>query len=247
MRLKRLNITALEKFFTQIFCFSEKLKELSAEFRKALGSKQSAEDRELLNTVKKVILKKTKQHLMKVLNGSIKARDTTKLRFALNEVNQTMQNNIRQADFSSDREFSFTFSKAKDLVETLAALEKMKAAIMSLKQPTISEIRSYAQPPQVIESVMQATLILLGEDHKKLKVILFLPRYPLDRAVGVELEDIGSEDCGFDYRTGLIKRSVSNVASPLRRSFGAVFPRRDGHCYTPRHNAASIMKICYVF
>ena len=96
------------------------------------------------------------------------------LQAALNEVSVATQEDIRQVDILSDQNLNSTFEKAKDLMETLAALEKMKSAIMLLKQPTISEIRSYSQPPAAIEMVMQATLVLLGEDKKKIKVCYIL-------------------------------------------------------------------------
>ena len=77
-------------------------------------------------------------------------------------------------DISCDQNLNSPLEKAKDLIETLAVLGKMKSAIMSLKQPTISEIRSYSQPPAAIEMLMQTTLILLGEDKKKIKVCYIL-------------------------------------------------------------------------
>ena len=77
-------------------------------------------------------------------------------------------------DISCDQNLNSTPAKAKDLKETLAAFGKMKSAIMLLKQLTISEIRSYSQPPAAIEMVMQTTLILLGEDKKKIKVCYIL-------------------------------------------------------------------------
>ena len=105
---------------------------------------------------------------------SIQSRDLFKLKAALNEVSVSIQEDICQVDISSDQNLNSTLEKAKDLIETLAALEKMKSAIMSLKQPTISDIRSYSQPPVAIEVVMQTTLILLGEDKKKVKICYIL-------------------------------------------------------------------------
>ena len=124
----------------------------------------------MLKTAKSKVLEQTKPYLQKILSESIKSRDLSKLKTALNEVSVATQEDIRQVDISSDQNLNSTLEKAKDLMETLAALEKMKSAIMLLKQPTISEIRSYSQPPAAIEMVMQATLILLGEDKKKIKV-----------------------------------------------------------------------------
>ena len=93
---------------------------------------------------------------------------------AFNEVSVSTQEDICQVDISSDQNLNSTLKKAKDFIKTLAALGKMKSAIMSLKQLTISEIQSYSQPPVAIEMVMQATLILLGEDKKKIKVCYIL-------------------------------------------------------------------------
>ena len=73
-------------------------------------------------------------------------------------------------DISSDQNLNSTLEKIKDLIKILAAMGKRKSALMSLKQPTISELQSYSQPPVAIKMVMQTTLILLGEDKKKIKV-----------------------------------------------------------------------------
>jgi len=39
---------------------------------------------------------------------------------------------------------------------------------MELKQPTISEIRSYSKPPPAVDNVMMATFIILGNDEKEI-------------------------------------------------------------------------------
>ena len=150
--------------------FRATLTSLTKDFKNAVRGKANSEDKKLLKEAKNRILEQTKGYLKKVLSESISSRDLAKLKTALHEVSVAVQEDIRQVDITSDTELNSILETAKDLMETLSALEKMKAAIMSLKQPTISEIRSYSQPPAAIEVVMQATFILLGEDKKKLKV-----------------------------------------------------------------------------
>ena len=41
---------------------------------------------------------------------------------------------------------------------------------MALKQPTISEIRSYSTPKEPVRKVMICTYLLLGEQESSLKV-----------------------------------------------------------------------------
>jgi len=48
-------------------------------------------------------------------------------------------------------------------------MERMRHEIMELKQPTISEIRSYTKPPPAVNKVMQATFILLGNNEQEIK------------------------------------------------------------------------------
>ena len=140
---------------------------LTNDFKKAIKGKVSAKDKKMLKTAKSKVLEQTKPYLHKILSESIHSRDLSKLKAALKEVSVSTQEDICQVDISSDQNLNYTLEKAKDLIVTLAASGKMKSAIMSLKQPTISEIRSYSQPPAAM--VMQTTLILL-EDKKKIKV-----------------------------------------------------------------------------
>ena len=52
----------------------------------------------------------------------------------------------------------------------LKALERMRAKIEELKQPTIAEIKSYSDPPASVGDVMKATFLLLGESYNDLQV-----------------------------------------------------------------------------
>jgi len=55
------------------------------------------------------------------------------------------------------------------LLTRLLKFEKMKAKVMALKQPTISEIRSYSTPKEPVRKVMICTYLLLGEQESSLK------------------------------------------------------------------------------
>lgn len=150
--------------------FRKKLKEITNNFKRLVGRKGDPDDLELIKSSKKRFLEQTKERLLKLLNNAISSRDSPGLKSSLNEVTLALQDDIRQSDIDADPDLKTTIAKAKDLLDMLNELERMKAAIMSLKQPTISEIRSYSQPPPAIKAVMEATLLLLGDDKKKIKV-----------------------------------------------------------------------------
>uniref|UniRef100_H3DNF8 Dynein axonemal heavy chain 2 n=1 Tax=Tetraodon nigroviridis TaxID=99883 RepID=H3DNF8_TETNG len=52
----------------------------------------------------------------------------------------------------------------KDLDEALPALEEALMALESLNKKDMTEIKSYGRPPALVETVMQAVMILLGKD-----------------------------------------------------------------------------------
>lgn len=52
----------------------------------------------------------------------------------------------------------------KDLDEALPALEKAMEALKSLNKKDLGEIKSYATPPELVETVMQAVMILRQSD-----------------------------------------------------------------------------------
>ncbi|KAK2168887.1 hypothetical protein LSH36_13g02125 [Paralvinella palmiformis] len=58
---------------------------------------------------------------------------------------------------------------AKRILEQLKRIEKLRHAIMKLDQRTIAEIKSYSTPPEIVNKVMLATFLLLGEREKHLK------------------------------------------------------------------------------
>ena len=89
---------------------------------------------------------------------------------ALAYKDKAMKTTLKNYDLESDIELVDHINRAEDLLVLLEQVERMKSVVMSLKQPTISEIRSYSKPPLAIQNVMKATYVLLGEDQCKLSV-----------------------------------------------------------------------------
>ena len=63
---------------------------------------------------------------------------------------------------------------AEDVRDHLLKLNRFAHNILEMKQSTISELRSYKKPPEVVGDVMMATFILLGEKRINVQVQYFL-------------------------------------------------------------------------
>lgn len=59
---------------------------------------------------------------------------------------------------------------AKKLKEHLTELNRFSHDILQMEQETVSEIRSYHQPPKGVKEVMTSTYLILGNEESKLKV-----------------------------------------------------------------------------
>lgn len=66
--------------------------------------------------------------------------------------------------------YSVELSEGERLASRLRRLERIRQEILELKQSTISEIRSYQNPPPAVHQVMIATYLLLGYKEKPLKI-----------------------------------------------------------------------------
>lgn len=60
----------------------------------------------------------------------------------------------------------------RDLDMALPALEDAIKALDSLKRDDISEVKSFQNPPQAVQTVMNAVCLLLSEDEVGLKFVL---------------------------------------------------------------------------
>ena len=60
--------------------------------------------------------------------------------------------------------------EAEELRDHLRRLARFAHDILSMQQSTISELRSYKKPQPVVQDVMMATLMLLGESTNNLQV-----------------------------------------------------------------------------
>ena len=108
------------------------------------------------------------------LKRSIGYRSDKMLRQALERKDFALENKLKGYDVEADKEMMECINKANELLLLFEQVERMKSTVMSLKQPTISEVRSYSNPPPAIRNVMLATFMLLGEEKNKLKVRKFL-------------------------------------------------------------------------
>lgn len=59
----------------------------------------------------------------------------------------------------------------KNLDQALPALEEAIKALNSLKRDDISEVKSFQNPPQAVQTVMNAVCLLLSEDQVFLLII----------------------------------------------------------------------------
>lgn len=64
---------------------------------------------------------------------------------------------------------------AEDLLEELKIFNRLGHEILTMKQSTVSEMRSYSHPPVVVHHVMLATFLLLGEKIEYIEVRNMVP------------------------------------------------------------------------
>ncbi|KAL3855331.1 hypothetical protein ACJMK2_014547, partial [Sinanodonta woodiana] len=67
-------------------------------------------------------------------------------------------------------ELGVEIAKAKEAIDRLKRLKKLRQGVLELNQKTIAEIRSYIHPPEEVFKVMKATLLLLGNNEDGTKV-----------------------------------------------------------------------------
>ena len=69
-----------------------------------------------------------------------------------------------------EKRLGLQLAMAKQILEKLQRIEKLKKEILNLDQKTIAEIKSYSQPPKQVHQVMTAVFMLLGDKGDTLKV-----------------------------------------------------------------------------
>ena len=69
-----------------------------------------------------------------------------------------------------EKDYAVELLDADKLMNKLRRLERLRKEILELNQSTISEIRSYQNPPPAVHQVMIAVYLLLGYKEKELKV-----------------------------------------------------------------------------
>lgn len=75
--------------------------------------------------------------------------------------------NVRKAGL--DEFYRLDLTEAEKVANRLRRLERIRQEILELKQSTISEIRSYQNPPPAVHQIMIATYLLLSYKEKPLK------------------------------------------------------------------------------
>ena len=67
-------------------------------------------------------------------------------------------------------QFKNDYSSAMLLLTSLQRLDALQEAITQMDQKKMLEIKSYSNPPVLVQDVISATLLLLGETDKDVKV-----------------------------------------------------------------------------
>jgi len=78
---------------------------------------------------------------------------------------------VAEADKKNlQKRLGLQLTMAKQMLEQLRRLDKLRHEILNLDQKTIAEIKSYSQPPEQVNKVMLSVFVLLGDAESTLKV-----------------------------------------------------------------------------
>ncbi|CAC5401022.1 unnamed protein product [Mytilus coruscus] len=97
--------------------------------------------------------------LNKEIREAIAAKD-------LDSLDKTMHN---LSETSLKKDLGLIYQDAEELRSRLRKLKRLHHAVLAMDQKTISELRSYPQPPKPVHGVMAATFLLLGHKETDLK------------------------------------------------------------------------------
>ncbi|XP_052098847.1 lim and transglutaminase domain protein ltd-1-like [Mytilus californianus] len=97
--------------------------------------------------------------LNKEIREAIAAKD-------LDTLDKTMHN---LSETSLKKDLGLIYQDAEELRSRLRKLKRLHHAVLAMDQKTISELRSYPQPPNPVHGVMAATFLLLGHKETDLK------------------------------------------------------------------------------
>ena len=76
----------------------------------------------------------------------------------------------RAREVNVNRELDLQIALASRLRDHLVKIDKLRHSVLNMESKTISEIKSYAKPPDGVHQCMIATFLLLGHQLKELKV-----------------------------------------------------------------------------
>ena len=89
-----------------------------------------------------------------------------------------LEKSVKEAeDKKLEPRLGLQLAMAKQILEKLQRLEKLKKEILNLDQKTIAEIKSYSQPPKQVHQVMSAAFVLLGDKLEAVKVRIYIIGY----------------------------------------------------------------------
>ncbi|KAI8511300.1 hypothetical protein Bbelb_104000 [Branchiostoma belcheri] len=97
--------------------------------------------------------------LQNVLRDAVRRRSLTDIEKAMGLVREQGLADRLRVDMA----------EAERVAESLRLLESLRHEVLQLNQSTISEIRSYSNPPKPVHKVMLATYLLLGESASSMK------------------------------------------------------------------------------
>lgn len=128
---------------------------------------RTVDDVILLDNAKWVMQEKSKIELQSGLTKALKQQDIIALTAALDAIDYALEDGSL---FIINPEFQTEISHAQAALTKLQEAETAKLKILKLDQPLIAELKSYNIPLEVVDSVMKATFILLGEKPASLAV-----------------------------------------------------------------------------
>ena len=130
------------------------------------------------------VIKKAQMAIVECTNQLLKTLDNACKDKSNNDQYLSVQhalNDIQAAESSGyqfDEEASAAINAAKTLLARLEQSYKLRKLILGLDQKTIAEIKSFNKPLKVIENVMRACFLLLGNTKKELadwpKIVAFI-------------------------------------------------------------------------
>ncbi len=85
---------------------------------------------------------------------------------------RTALRNVEKNKFAS--RLTKEVKNAKKMIKSLERMASLDEAVLKLDQRRMLELRNYANPPKLVYHVIQATLLLLGDEEQLTKVCILI-------------------------------------------------------------------------